>query len=106
MPATFTIEVDRLLTHDVGELVDVVRLVDWRLVASEGGLNYEMPCTCTLEPPDPVEFVPFAELTLAIVQGWILDQEARLPGMQVAAQDVLTARLARTELSDQGPPWA
>lgn len=55
-----------------GSLTDVVITVDWRRTANDG--TYAASCygQVAIGPADPSTFTPFADLTKAQVQGWVV----------------------------------
>lgn len=55
-----------------GSLTDIVIMIDWRRTATDG--TYAASCygQVSIGPADPGSFTPFADLTKAQVQGWVV----------------------------------
>jgi hypothetical protein len=91
---TYALSIDRLSVQPlVGDLVNVVRAVQWRLVSSNGE-TAEMAGIVELAEPDPRTFTPFERLQAKQVEAWVM---AAIPSL-----DDLKASLAKRWLA---PPW-
>lgn len=55
-----------------GSLTDIVIMIDWRRTATDG--TYAASCygQVAIGPADPSTFTPFADLTKAQVEGWVV----------------------------------
>jgi len=104
--AAFTIKVDTLRTTTVNGLVDTVKQVNWTMVGEEAGQKFELPQTSDMPDPGSEEFIPFADLTEAIVANWIETTDTRLPGIKAHIQYVLDQQVATAALNPTPAPWA
>lgn len=55
-----------------GEVEDVIKVVHWRLTATEGDHTAEVYGTVGLEAPGE-DFTPFEEITKEMVEDWVSD---------------------------------
>lgn len=99
---TYTWEVEQLIVKPVEDaLPNVVKRVICNYVADDGaGKTYAQLMNVELDPPDPMDFIPFADLTLLDVQGWL---EAKVD--TATWQDYLDARIAEQYLTYPECPW-
>lgn len=55
-----------------GEVEDVIKVVHWRLTATEDDYNAEVYGTVSLDAPGE-DFTPFEEITKEMVEDWVSD---------------------------------
>lgn len=107
MSATFSIIVNAVRTTTLGDLVDVVKQVDWTLRGEEAEQTFDLPQSTVLPDADPENFVSFADLTSAQVAGWIESYEdGRIPAIKQHIQFVLDREVAKAALESKPLPWA
>lgn len=94
------------VVYNEDNLQNVAQTVHWVYTATEGNYTASTYSTVSLPPPAPEDFIPYDELTEAIVQGWV---EGALGAEQVAAMnDALAANIANQQNPTGGalpPPW-
>lgn len=87
-------------------LTDVVKVVHWRLGASDGTNYTDVYGSQTLSSPNPEDFIAYDNLTPEIVQAWT---EASLGADRVAelktSLDGELARMTNPPIVSQSPPW-
>jgi hypothetical protein len=103
--ATFTIRIDALRTTTVNGLADTVKEVAWTMVGVDSGQTFELPQVTDMPDPGSEEFIPFADLTEAIVVNWIETTETRLPSIKAHIQYVLDKQVTTAALNPTPAPW-
>lgn len=59
----------------VDELSDVVIVVDWVCLMSDGnGGDWKNSGRVTVPPVDPADYIPFDQITQEVVEGWVFSQ--------------------------------
>ena len=84
-------------------VANVVKVVHWRLSATDGDNTAESYGTASMEPPEPV-FTAFEDLTKETVEGWVaavIDVDA-VKATLVAQLDALANPVSVTRPA----PWA
>jgi hypothetical protein len=73
MNITYTREYSQVMVANEGSLTDVVRSFYCNIVGtdSDSGVSVPVGFGITLTSPDPNTFVQFADLTPAILDGWV-----------------------------------
>jgi hypothetical protein len=56
----------------MGDLDNVIKTVDWTLTASDGNQSVNAQGTTEFGETDPIQFVPFTELTKDMMIEWVL----------------------------------
>ena len=98
---TYTWEVDQLVVAPVEDaLPNVVKRVLCHYKADDGVKTYRQMMNVFLDPPDPMNFIPFADLTLLDVDGWL---EAKVD--TATWQSYLDDRIAEQYLTYPECPW-
>lgn len=85
---------------------DVVKVVHWRLTASEDGMQTTIYGAAALPPANPATFITFDQLDADTVKGWVLAAE-RLSEAEL--QSRAGAALAAVRLPTTTPkpaPWS
>ena len=106
MSITFTTKINRVFTATEGDLVNVVKKVEWTLVGEQDGSRFELPQTVDLGSPDPTNFAPFASLSEADVAAWVESSFANMDGVKAHIQFVLDKECAKAALESPAMPWA
>lgn len=83
-------------------LNDVVKSIHWEAFAYNNQYVVRRYGEFQLSSPNPEEFIPFAELTPTIVQGWLIP--ALGADVQADMDDELAAK-ASPQISVILPPW-
>jgi len=87
-------------------LTDVVVLVDWRRIATDGTYHAQCYGQVSLGPPNPSAYTPFGDLTKAEVTQWV---EATIGPEQMARFDQSLAgdidRQHNPPVIPMAPPW-
>lgn len=105
MPNTYSWTFESLDVHPVEDgLDDVVKKAQGTLTADDGlGHTASQLLVTTLGPPDPMDFIPFDDLVLADVQGWV---EAIMGTSLDDWKATLDARIYdEVETPEMAPPW-
>lgn len=113
-PITYGWLIERLDAEPLAgdELANVVRMIHWRLFATDGLNTVDTFGEAPLVAPDPAEFVPFDELTPAAVTDWAeaaIDASAgedqpSVSQLRAALAGILAARRG-PQLVPMQPPW-
>lgn len=105
--ADFAITVNAIRTVTVGELINVVKHVEWILKGTESGQYFELPQKTLMGEPDAQNFIPLASLTPEAVTAWIEAADAeRLPGIKAHIQYVLDKMVVEASMQSAPLPWA
>lgn len=85
-------------------LADVVKVVHWRLTATDGTNTVDAYSTVSLDTPDPGNYTAFADLTEAQVISWV---ESKLDVNAVKANlETQLQRLANPPIVTLEGPWS
>jgi len=103
--ATFEIKINAIRTATFGELINVIRKVDWTLKGTESGQSFELPQTTDLGYPQVESFMPLAQVDEASVIAWVEATETRMPGIKAHIQMVLDKEVAKAALESAPLPW-
>jgi hypothetical protein len=94
------------VVFDEGNMQNVVETVHWVYTATDGDYVASSYGTVTVPPPEPADFIPYDELTPAIVEGWV---EGAMGQDQLDAMDLALANnIAAQQNPTSGPlppPW-
>lgn len=71
---TFTWAVDALYTETIADQQDYVVIANYTLVGVDGEYEASISNTARFSTESVGEFIPYADLTEAIVVGWIQDE--------------------------------
>lgn len=85
-------------------LTDVVKVVHWRLTASDGVHSVDAYSTVSLDSPDPEHYTAFADLTQEQVISWVesrLDVDSLKSNLETQLQN-----LANPPIVTLQGPWA
>lgn len=87
-------------------LTDVVQSVHWRMFADDGsGHTSQAYGEEVMGPPDPGNFIPFAELTSSVVQGWVeAVMGTGLAALKAHLDWLISVQVSPTIVS-MVPPW-
>lgn len=105
MTISYTTQINSVKVKDIGEIKDVVKQVNFVLTGTEDSQIFELPNSIILDDPNPNSFVPFANLTQAIVEGWI-EAHPQLPSMKSHIALVLGKKVEEAKLADTQLPWS
>lgn len=107
---TYNWKIERLDTvPQVGELTDVVRVIHWRLLASDGTNQDDCYGTVTLSGENPGVFVPYDELTQEQVIDWLtesIDNKSTLSEGEEPSVDAMKSSLSGVLAVKRNPPIA
>ena len=106
MSATFKIRIDSVRTGAVGALASVIRKVEFTLIGTESGQEFQLPGFADLGEPDPNNFVPFSSLTEEQVASFVESSFAGIDPMKAHMQSVLDKEIAKATLENTPLPWA
>lgn len=82
-------------------LTNVVKVVHWRVMASDAGFTEEAYGSVALSDPDPETFTAYAGLTAAAVEGWV---KAAMNEQDAETVANLEASLAKRIEAKKAPP--
>ena len=85
-------------------LSDVVKIVHWRLTASDGVNSVDAYSTVSLDAPDPEHYTTFADLTEAQVISWV-ESKLDVDGIKSNLESQLQ-RLANPPIVTVEGPWS
>jgi hypothetical protein len=106
MTITYTIKPNKIYTHTLDGLTNVIKQVDWTITGQDGDVSFALPNTTTLADPDQQTFVPLSEITEQKVVEWIEAQDLRIPSIKQHIELVVNRELAKKALTDTQMPWA
>jgi hypothetical protein len=105
MTTTYTWSFPHLeVAPSVDGLTNVVKVVHWRITATDDGHSAEAYGSVSLSDPDPDTFTAFDTLTKEIVQGWV---EAAINGQsegEVSVVDQMKTSLTEQIARAKAPP--
>jgi len=105
MTANFEIIVNRILTGTVGELVDVIKKVEFTVKGTEEGQSFELPQIVDLTEPEAASFKPLSEVTQDDVVSWIESNFDNMDAVESHIQMVLDKEVAKAALESKPLPW-
>lgn len=105
MPVTFAIEVRSIVTGSQGDLVDVVKRVEFDVIAADQGETHRVPCTKVFDSADPSNFTPLDQLTESQVVAWLEEDDALVANAKEVAMASLARRLEESSLQRPPLPW-
>lgn len=104
MATTYTWQIAAMDTApSENELTDVVKVIHWRLSATNETHTAETYSTVSLEAPDSENFTAFADLTEAQVISW-LESKLNVDELK-AGLDSQLERLANPPIVTKSAPW-
>jgi len=104
--AEFTTIITGIRTGTVGELVDVVKKVEFTVRGSLQGQTFELPQSCDLTEPEAAAFKPLDQVTEADVVTWVEENFDNWDGVKSHIQYVLDREAAKAALESKPLPWA
>jgi hypothetical protein len=105
MSTTFTWNLDSMeVAPQEGDLTDVVKIIHWYLLASDGVNSVSESSMVRFGEPDPDNFIPFNDLTKEEVLAW-LEATINVDVIKASLEQRL-ATLALPPLSYKRAPWA
>ena len=104
--AEFTTIITGIRTGTVGDLVDVVKKVEFIVRGTLGGQTFELPQWCDLTEPQAETFKPLGQVTEADVIQWVEANFTNWPGVKSHIQYVLDREAAKAALESKPLPWA
>ena len=103
--STFTINITGIKTTTTNGIENVVKQVDWTMVGSAEGQQFDLPQTTILGDPDTEDFVTLDALTPEAVINWIESTDTRLDAIKAHIQFVLDKQVASAALTTTHLPW-
>lgn len=104
--AEFTTLITGIRTGNVGNLVDVVKKVEFTVRGTLGGQTFELPQWCDLSEPQSETFKPLDQVTESDVVQWVEANFTNWPGVKSHIQYVLDKEVAKAALESKPLPWA
>jgi len=105
MTITYIIKPEKLYTHTLDGLTNVIKQVDWTITGSADSVSFSLPNTTTLADPTQQTFVPLSEITEQNVVEWIEAQELNLPAIKAHIELVVNRELEKKALNETQMPW-
>lgn len=103
MSNTYTTTVPSMLVaKSMDGYTDVVTVVNWQVVASDGTYNAGQVGSTPVGPVDPNDFTPYADLTQEHVLSWIPDPAT--PELKAELDANIATQAAA--IVTMGPPWS
>lgn len=102
----YTVAINGALTNTEGSLTDVVRQVNWTYTGTAMGTSFSLPQSTDLPKPGEAGFIPYDQLTQAVMTQWVLDNTPNLPAIQGHIALVLPQLVYTSELQPTPLPWA
>jgi hypothetical protein len=106
MAIEYTLKINAVRVHNVGELQNVVKEVDVTLKGADSGCSFELPISVNVGDPAPENFVDFSQLTAAEVEAWVWSQEDQLAPYQAHIAYVVAKEVEKAALEQKPLPWA
>ena len=103
--STFTINITSIKKTTVNGIENVVKQVDWTMVGSAEGQQFDLPQTTVLGDPDTENFIKLDAVTPEAVIGWIESTDTRLDAIKAHIQIVLDRQVASAALTTTHLPW-
>jgi hypothetical protein len=103
--ASFTISISAIRTRTIGSLDGVIKVVEFKVVGSEGGCEFELPQTVELGDPDQSSFIPLPQVDEQSVVSWVEGSFQNMHAVKSHIQFVLKRMLLQESLSTQPLPW-
>ena len=101
----YTVTITGAMTNTEGDLTDVVRQVTWEYTGTAMGQSFTLPQTTDLPKPGDAGFIPYDELTQAVMTQWVLDNTPNLPAIQGHIALVLPQMIYTSALQPTPLPW-
>jgi hypothetical protein len=105
MSATFETKINAVLTGSFGNLVDVIRKVEFTVKGTEQGKSFELPQAVDLSDPQAEGFKPLAQVVEADVVAWVEANFANMDSVKAHIQYVLNKEVAKAALTSSPLPW-
>lgn len=106
MAIEYTLTINAVRVHNLGELQNVVKEVDCNLKGTDSGCSFELPICVKVGDPAPESFIDFASLTPAEVEAWVWAQEDQLAPYQAHIAYVVAKEVEKAALEQKPLPWA
>jgi hypothetical protein len=106
MAIEYTLKINAVRVHNVGELQNVVKEVDVTMKGTDSGCSFELPFSVNVGDPAPENFVDFSQLTAAEVEAWVWSQEDQLAPYQAHIAYVVAKEVEKAALEQKPLPWA
>ena len=106
MTITYIIKPEKLYTHTLDGLTNVIKQVDWTITGTNNGVSFSLPNTTILADPTQQTFIPLSDITEQKVIEWIEAQDLRLPSIKQHIELVVNRDLEKKALIDTEMPWA
>ncbi len=106
MAIIYTIKPNKIYTHTLDGLTNVIKTVEWTITGQDGNVSFLLPNTTTLADPEQQTFVPLEQITEQMVIDWIEAQEVRLPSIKQHIELVVNREVEKKALTDTQMPWA
>lgn len=103
--AEFSISISGIRTRMLGALDGVIKIVDFKVVGSEGGCEFELPQTVELADPDQSSFIPLSQVDETTVISWVEEAFQGMDAVKGHIQLVLKRMLLQSALSASPLPW-
>jgi hypothetical protein len=105
MAIEYTLKINAVRVHNVGELQNVVKEVDVTLMGTDSGCSFELPIAVNVGDPAPENFVDFSQLTPAEVEAWVWSQEDQLSPYKAHIAYVVAKEVEKAALEQKPLPW-
>lgn len=104
--AEFTTIITGIRTGTVGDLVGVVKKVEFTVRGTLQGQTFELPQSCDLTEPESASFAPLDQLTEPLVVTWVEENFDNWNGVKSHIQYVLDREVSKAALESAPLPWA
>lgn len=101
----YTVTINGALTNTEGSLTDVVRQVNWTYTGTAMGQSFSLPQSTDLPAPGEAGFIPYDQLTQAVMTQWVLSNTPNLPAIQAHIAQVLPQMIYSSALQPTPLPW-
>lgn len=106
MAIEYTLKINAVRVHNVGELQNVVKEVDVTMTGTDSGCSFELPFSVKVGDPAPENFVDFSQLTPAEVEAWVWSEEDQLSPYKAHIAYVVAKEVEKAALEQKPLPWA
>lgn len=100
----FKIVINSIFAGNQNNMQDVVKKINYTVVAEKAGEYVISTDVIDLMPPDPEHFTPFESLTEQQVIGW-LEQQERIISTKIYLEDILEKKIQERTITVKIPPW-
>jgi len=100
---SFEHQITRMKLSSVGDLFNVVREIEWKILATDGDFSFQFHHSSLLSDPDPDLFIQFESLTEEQALSWLGDPLSE--SMRFYLEEQIEKQRKESLLVSTDPPW-